>query len=288
MFATGSVLAIGAVILLAGATIAPTAASIYAMVDRFAPAGTAHRGVLVGGDRGLDRRGARRGGRRPARAELPAPTAAFAFGGAAGAVAVLIAFAQVAHRLDDAPGRHGLRRAVARGLISRAETRPRSAARTRRAGRPGARRRRHRCRRDLAPVVKATAGHGGAGVLAAWRATPGCRRRARGRRERPGRPSSSDPSRLDRVRENAGPAPCDREREHDVEQLGIRVRLRAAPSPPRPLQVARSGSPPRCIPDVRYTKRSGPVISAVSRYGASTLIANTWASPSTVSTRGPR
>ena len=41
MLATGSVLAIAAVILLAGATIAPTAASIYAMVDRFAPAGHA-------------------------------------------------------------------------------------------------------------------------------------------------------------------------------------------------------------------------------------------------------
>ncbi len=37
---TGSLLAIGAVITLAGATIAPTVSAIYAMVDRAAPAGT--------------------------------------------------------------------------------------------------------------------------------------------------------------------------------------------------------------------------------------------------------
>jgi predicted MFS family arabinose efflux permease len=40
MFCTASLMATGAVILLAGATIAPTASIVYAMVDRTAPAGT--------------------------------------------------------------------------------------------------------------------------------------------------------------------------------------------------------------------------------------------------------
>jgi predicted MFS family arabinose efflux permease len=40
MLCTGSLMAAGAVILLAGATIAPTASIVYEMVDRTAPAGT--------------------------------------------------------------------------------------------------------------------------------------------------------------------------------------------------------------------------------------------------------
>ena len=101
MFATGSVLAIAAVILLAGATIAPTAASLYAMVDRFAPAGThteAFSWVETAGLTGAALGAAVAG----PLVQSAGPTAAFAFGGAAGAVAVLIAFAR-SHRLDDAP-----------------------------------------------------------------------------------------------------------------------------------------------------------------------------------------
>jgi hypothetical protein len=48
--ATGSALAMGVVIVLAGATIAPTAATLYAMVDVAAPT-HAHGGVLLGPDR---------------------------------------------------------------------------------------------------------------------------------------------------------------------------------------------------------------------------------------------
>jgi len=90
MFATGSVVAIGAVILLAGATIAPTAASLYAMVDRFAPAGNhteAFSWVLTAGATG-EALGAAVAGPL---VQSAGATAAFAFGGAAGAVAVLIA-----------------------------------------------------------------------------------------------------------------------------------------------------------------------------------------------------
>ena len=90
MFATGSVLAIGAVILLAGATIAPTAASVYAMVDRFAPAGThteAFSWVVTAGSTGAALGAAVAG----PLAQGAGAAAAFAFGGVAGAVAVLIA-----------------------------------------------------------------------------------------------------------------------------------------------------------------------------------------------------
>ena len=100
-FATGSVLAMAAVILLAGATIAPTAASLYAMVDRFAPAGThteAFSWVETAGLTGAALGAAVAG----PLVQSAGPTAAFAFGGAAGAVAVVIAFAR-SHRLDDAP-----------------------------------------------------------------------------------------------------------------------------------------------------------------------------------------
>jgi predicted MFS family arabinose efflux permease len=101
MFASGSVLAIAAVILLAGATIAPTAASLYAMVDRFAPTGThteAFSWVETAGLTGAALGAAVAG----PLVQSAGPTAAFAFGGAAGAVAVLIAVLG-AHRLDDAP-----------------------------------------------------------------------------------------------------------------------------------------------------------------------------------------
>ena len=90
MFATGSVLAIGVVILIAGATIAPTAASVYAMVDRFAPAGTsteAFSWVVTAGSTGAALGAAVAG----PLVQSAGAAAAFAFAGGAGAVAVLVA-----------------------------------------------------------------------------------------------------------------------------------------------------------------------------------------------------
>jgi MFS family permease len=87
---TGSVLAIAAVILLAGATIAPTVASIYGMVDRAAPAGTrteAFSWLLTASSTGAAA-GAAVGG---ALAQSAGAAAVFAFAGAAGGFAVLIA-----------------------------------------------------------------------------------------------------------------------------------------------------------------------------------------------------
>ena len=83
-------LAIGVVILLAGATIAPTAASVYAMVDRFAPAGTsteAFSWVVTAGSTGAALGAAVAG----PLVQSAGAAAAFAFAGGAGAVAVLVA-----------------------------------------------------------------------------------------------------------------------------------------------------------------------------------------------------
>ncbi|HUJ36022.1 MAG TPA: MFS transporter [Solirubrobacteraceae bacterium] len=98
-FAAGSVLAVGGVILLAGATIAPTAASVYAMVDRFAPEGThteAFSWALTAASTG-EAIGAAVAGPLVQSAGAPA---AFGFAGAAGAVAVGIALLG-SRRLDD-------------------------------------------------------------------------------------------------------------------------------------------------------------------------------------------
>jgi predicted MFS family arabinose efflux permease len=87
---TGSVVAIGAVILLAGATIAPTVASMYGMVDRAAPAGTqteAFSWLLTASSTGAAAGAAVAG----ALAQSAGAAAAFAFTGAAGGFAVLIA-----------------------------------------------------------------------------------------------------------------------------------------------------------------------------------------------------
>lgn len=87
---TGSLLAIAAVILLAGATIAPTVASIYGMVDRAAPAGTrteAFSWLLTASSTGAAAGAATAG----ALAQSAGAPAAFAFAGGAGGVAVLIA-----------------------------------------------------------------------------------------------------------------------------------------------------------------------------------------------------
>jgi MFS family permease len=87
---TRSVEALGVVILLAGATIAPTEATISAMVDRAAPAGTrteAFSWVFTADLLGAALGAAVAGGL----AQSPGPQAAFAFAGVAGALTVVIA-----------------------------------------------------------------------------------------------------------------------------------------------------------------------------------------------------
>jgi Major Facilitator Superfamily len=88
--AAGSAVALAAVLTLAGATIAPTYASVYAMVDRAAPAGTVTEAfawlstaVAVGASVGAACAGAM--------AAAAGPAAAFALAGAAGTVAALVA-----------------------------------------------------------------------------------------------------------------------------------------------------------------------------------------------------
>jgi MFS family permease len=87
---TGSLMVTGAIILLAGATIAPTLSSVYAMVDRTAPAGTqteAFSWLASAGSTGAAI-GAAIGG---ALAQDAGPAAVFAFGAAAGTVTVAVA-----------------------------------------------------------------------------------------------------------------------------------------------------------------------------------------------------
>jgi MFS family permease len=86
--AVGSVLALAAVLLVAGAAIAPTYATVYAMVDRVAPAGTAteafawlNTAVAIGAAAGAATAGAL--------AEGAGPAAAFALAGVAGALALI-------------------------------------------------------------------------------------------------------------------------------------------------------------------------------------------------------
>jgi predicted MFS family arabinose efflux permease len=89
LFTTSSVLALGAVIVLAGATIAPTVASIYAMVDGAAPAGThteAFSWLVTASSSGAAAGAAVAG----ALAQAAGAPAAFAFAFAAGGLAVLI------------------------------------------------------------------------------------------------------------------------------------------------------------------------------------------------------
>jgi len=90
ILATHSMVAIGVVITLAGATIAPTGSSIYAMVDSAAPAGTQTEAFswllaasLIGASLGSAAAGAL--------AQTDDPAVAFAVVAAAGAVAVLVA-----------------------------------------------------------------------------------------------------------------------------------------------------------------------------------------------------
>jgi predicted MFS family arabinose efflux permease len=98
---TGSVVALGAMITLAGATIAPTDASISAMVDRAAPAGTeteAFSWLFTASLTGAALGAAVAGGL----AQGAGAPAAFAFAGAAGLVTALVA-AVGSHGIDGAP-----------------------------------------------------------------------------------------------------------------------------------------------------------------------------------------
>ena len=86
--AAGSVLALAAVLVVAGAAIAPTYATLYAIVDRVAPAGTAteafawlNTAVAIGAAGGAAAAGAL--------ADHTGPAAAFALAGLAGAAALL-------------------------------------------------------------------------------------------------------------------------------------------------------------------------------------------------------
>jgi MFS family permease len=88
--AAGSVLALGAVLLVAGAAIAPTYAAVYATVDRAAPEGTVTEAfawlataIAIGASIGAAGAGAV--------ADHAGPGAAFALAGAAGAIALLAA-----------------------------------------------------------------------------------------------------------------------------------------------------------------------------------------------------
>jgi hypothetical protein len=88
--ATGSVLALGIVIGLAGSTIAPTYAILYAMVERAAPAGTlteAFAWLSTAAAVGAAAGSAVAGGL----ADAAGPVSTFVLAGAAGAAAVLIA-----------------------------------------------------------------------------------------------------------------------------------------------------------------------------------------------------
>jgi predicted MFS family arabinose efflux permease len=88
--AAGSIAALGAVLLVAGAAIAPTYAAVYAMVDDAAPAGTVTEAfawlataIAIGASVGAAAAGAV--------ADHAGPGAAFGLAGAAGAVALLAA-----------------------------------------------------------------------------------------------------------------------------------------------------------------------------------------------------
>jgi len=92
---TGSVIALAAVLLVAGAAIAPTYAIVYGMVDAAAPAGTVTEAfawlataIAIGAAAGAAAAGSL--------ADHAGPVATFALAGAAGAVAVLLALARSA------------------------------------------------------------------------------------------------------------------------------------------------------------------------------------------------
>jgi MFS family permease len=91
--AAGSVIALAAVLLVAGAAIAPTYATVYGMVDAAAPAGTVTEAfawlgtaIAIGAAAGSAAAGSL--------ADHAGPVAAFALAGAAGAVAVVLTLAR--------------------------------------------------------------------------------------------------------------------------------------------------------------------------------------------------
>jgi predicted MFS family arabinose efflux permease len=100
--ATGSLVALGAVLLIAGAALAPAFASVYAMVERVAPAGAVTEAfawlataMAMGGAAGSALAGAM--------AESGGPAAAFALAGGAGLLAALTPVVR-AHTLASTPG----------------------------------------------------------------------------------------------------------------------------------------------------------------------------------------
>lgn len=101
---TGSLPVMRAIILLAGATIAPTGASIYAMVDRFAPAGTqteAFSWLITSSSTGA----AAGAGIAGVLAQSAGAGAVFAFAGVAGGLATLVAILGARHLRPRQPRR---------------------------------------------------------------------------------------------------------------------------------------------------------------------------------------
>ena len=99
---TGSLPLMGAILLLAGATIAPTAAGIYAMVDRFAPAGThteAFSWLFTSSSAGA----AAGAGIAGVLAQGAGPGAVFAFAGVAGGLATLVTILGARHLRPQSP-----------------------------------------------------------------------------------------------------------------------------------------------------------------------------------------
>jgi predicted MFS family arabinose efflux permease len=101
--AAGNVFALGAVLFVAGAAIAPVFASVFAKVDRVAPAGAVTEGFAwlntagaIGGAAGAAIAGAV--------ADSAGPTAAFVLAGGAGVVAVVVTLLRVSSLVEhDAP-----------------------------------------------------------------------------------------------------------------------------------------------------------------------------------------
>jgi MFS family permease len=112
--ASGSLFALGAVLLLAGAAIAPAEASVNAMVDDAAPAGTTTEAfaLLAGGIAVGSALGAAVSGTL---IDSAGPTAAFALAGGAGALAVIVTALRTGTLVGLAPGATDGRAASRRG-----------------------------------------------------------------------------------------------------------------------------------------------------------------------------
>ena len=119
--------------------------------------------------------------------------------------------------------------------------RPRTARRRPRAAGPARRAGRGRVRRAGPLVVEVLAGDGGRGVVADRQ--PGLGDRGLGQVVRRAGPAhlGRHPAGLQGVAEHVRPAAGHRERQHHVEQLRVRVGLRAVPVAADPLQVSQVG-----------------------------------------------